>query len=262
MDIVLSTPQERAQNLVGELVVSVPVPQIMEAIVEDCFPEQFVDVPVPQIMEAIVEIRSPEQFVDVPVPQIMEAIVEIRSPGQLVDVPVPQIMEAIVEIRSPGQLVDVPVPQIMEAAVENRFPEQIVNSPQPQFVENLVGEQIADSPVPQFMGADVDIMHDAPQERTQTCTLEQTAAFPVPRISAERVPDRSPEQIMNFPVSQNMEAYVGRVRDIPLERVQHHSFVRQTTEEVVEVRRVRSASSWISCHCTRLRSRTRGKCSL
>ena len=41
------------------------------------------------------------------------------------------------------------------------------------------------------------------------------------------MPDRSPEQIMNFPVSQNMEAYAGRVRDIPLERVQHHSFVRQ-----------------------------------
>ena len=27
-------------------------------------------------------------------------------------------------------------------------------------------------------------------------------------------------------MSQNMEAYAGRVRDIPLERVQHHSFVR------------------------------------
>ena len=61
----------------------------------------------------------------------------------------------------------------------------------------------------------MEIMHDAPQERMQTCTLEQTAAFPVPQISAERVPDRSPEQIMNFPVSQNMEAYAGRVRDIP-----------------------------------------------
>ena len=60
----------------------------------------------------------------------------------------------------------------------------------------------------------------------QTRTLEQTAAFPVPQISEERVPDRSPEQIMDFPVSQNMEAYAGRVRDIPLERVQHHSFVR------------------------------------
>ena len=50
--------------------------------------------------------------------------------------------------------------------------------------------------------------------------LEQTAAFPVPQISEDRVPDRSPEQIMDFPVSQNMEAYAGRVRDIPLERVQ------------------------------------------
>ena len=76
------------------------------------------------------------------------------------------------------------------------------------------------------MGADVEIMHDAPQERMQTRTLEQTAAFPVPQISEDRVPGRSPEQIMNFPVSQNMEAYAGRVRDIHLERVQHHSFVR------------------------------------
>ena len=40
------------------------------------------------------------------------------------------------------------------------------------------------------------------------------------------MPDRSPEQIMDFPVSQNMEAYAGRVRDVPLERVQHHFFVR------------------------------------
>ena len=67
-----------------------------------------------------------------------------------------------------------------------------------------------------------------PQERAQNLVgAEQTAAFPVPQISEERVPDRSPELIMNFPVFQNMEAYAGRVRDIPLERVQHHSFVRQ-----------------------------------
>ena len=40
------------------------------------------------------------------------------------------------------------------------------------------------------------------------------------------MPDRLPEQTVDFPVSQNMEAYAGRVRDIPLERVQLHSFVR------------------------------------
>ena len=38
--------------------------------------------------------------------------------------------------------------------------------------------------------------------------------------------DNNNNNNMNFPVSQNMEAYAGRVRDIPLERVQHHSFVR------------------------------------
>ena len=244
-------PQERVLKCTPEQLVDLPVFQIMEAIVENRFPEQLVDLPVFQIMEAIVENRFPEPLVDVPVPLITEAIVEDRFPEQLVDVPMPQIMEAIVEDCFPEQFVDVPVPQFMEAAVENRFPKRIVNSPEPQFVENIVGEQIADSPVPQFMGADVEIMHDAPQERMQTCTLEQTAAFPVPQISAERVPDRSPEQIMNFPVSQNMEAYAGRVRDIPWSAC---SIIPSC---------VRSASSWmIFCHCTRLRSRTRGKCSL
>ena len=63
--------------------------------------------------------------------------------------------------------------------------------------------------------------------------------------------DRLPEQIMDFPVSQNMEAYAGRVREIPLERVQLHSFVRPKRVFVDDF-----------CHCTRLRSRTRGKCSL
>ena len=63
VDIVLSTPQERAQNLVGEQIVGVPVPQVMEEglhlvpqeRVLKCTPEQLVDVPVPRIMEAIVE---------------------------------------------------------------------------------------------------------------------------------------------------------------------------------------------------------------
>ena len=132
--------------------------------------------------------------------------------------------------RTHEQIVVSPMPQLVEECVQNRTPEQIVDFPVPQFmeaaVENCVGEQISNSFVPQFMGADVEIMHATPQERMQTRTLEQTAAFPVPQFSEERVHDRLPEQIMDFPVSQNMEAYAGRVRDIPLERVQLHSFVR------------------------------------
>ena len=210
--VVRSTPQERVQNRVLEQIAEFPVPQfleervqnrtleqtvgspvpqiteeivervqlvydspvlqIMEAIVENRFPELLDDVPVPQIAEAIVENRILEQTVGSPVPQLMEAVVEVvpqervenrvlvqtvGSPVpqiteeiveslQLVcDSPVPQIMEEIVEIRSPGQLVDVSVPQIMEAAVENRFPERIVNSPEPQFVENIAGEHVAAS---------------------------------------------------------------------------------------------------------------------
>ena len=74
VDIVLSTPQERVQNLVGEQIVGVPVPPVMkdgfhlvpQERVLKCTPEQLVDVPVPQIMEATVENRVGEQIADSP----------------------------------------------------------------------------------------------------------------------------------------------------------------------------------------------------
>ena len=217
-EVVQLSPRERVQNRTPEQVMDSRVPHIIEAVL----PGQIMDSSMPQIMENSLPFAPQEhvqnrvaEIVGIPVPQIVEDFlpfvpqerVHSRTQEQLVDVPAPQIMEAIVENRFPELLVD--VPQITEAIVENRFPEQIVNSP-----------------VPQFMGADVEIMHDAPQGRMQTRTLEQTAAFPAPQISEGRVPEHSPEQIMDFPVSQNMEGYAGRVRDIPLERVQHHSFVR------------------------------------
>ena len=195
----------------------------------------------PSFPQELVQNRTQEQIVFSSMPQLLEECVQNRTPQQIVDFPVPQIMEAPVDFLLPSpqervqicsseQIQGFPVPQIVEECVQNRTQEQIADSPVPQFmeaaVETCVGEQISDSFVPQFMGADVEIMHATPQERMQTRTLEQTAAFPVPQISEERVPDGSPEQIMDFPVSQNMEAYAGRVRDIPLERVQHHSFVR------------------------------------
>ena len=72
VDIVLSTPQERAQNLVGEQIVGVPVPPVMEdglhlvpqERVLKCTRERLVDLPVRQILEAAVENRFSEQIVD------------------------------------------------------------------------------------------------------------------------------------------------------------------------------------------------------
>ena len=194
VDIVLSTPQERAQNLVGELIVGVT-----------------------------------EQFVDVPVPQIMDAIVENRVPEQLVDVPVSQIVEATVENRFPEQFVNSPVPQIMEAVVDNRFSEQIVNSPVPQFfeatVENRVGKQIVDS-------LDVEIEISAPQESVQNHTLEQVVDFPAPpnmedyagrvrAIPQERVQNRILEPVIDVPLPHIKHGAVstGKVFTVKL---RHH----------------------------------------
>ena len=250
--MVFSVPlivEECVQNRTPEqIIVDFPVPQIME-IVEECVQNRtheqiIVDFPVPQIMEIVdecVQNRTHEQIVVSPMPQLVEESVQNRTPERIVDFPVPQIMEAAVDFLLPSpqervqncsseQIVGFPVPQIVEECVQNRAQEQNADSSVPQFmeaaVENCVGEQISHSFVPQFMGADVEIMHAAPQVRMQTRTLEQTLAFPVPQFSEECVPDRLPEQTMDFPVSQNMEAYAGRVRDIPLERVQLHSFVR------------------------------------
>ena len=57
MDVMLTTPQEREQNRVAEQFVGIPVPQLMEAVVEVKPQER-------------VQNRTPEQIVDVPVPQI------------------------------------------------------------------------------------------------------------------------------------------------------------------------------------------------
>ena len=252
---------ERISERLGEQSVDLPVPQVMESVEMqlECVTEQITDLLVPQILGERVQNRTPEQIiVDFPVPQIMEIneecvqnrtheqiivgfpvpqIMEIveecvqnRTHEQIVVSPMPQLVEECVQNRTPEQIVGFSVPQIVEECVQNRAQEQNADSTVPQFmeaaVENCVGEQISHSFVPQFMGADVEIMHAAPQVRMQTRTLEQTLAFPVPQFSEECVPDRLPEQIMDFPVSQNMEAYAGRVRDMPFERVQLHSFVR------------------------------------
>ena len=107
--------RERVLNRTQEQLVDVPVPQIMEAAVENCVGEQIVDCPVPQFMGADVEIvraaplervqnRALEQIADFPVPQNMEDYagvvraapqerVQNRIPEPIVDVPVPHIKQ-------------------------------------------------------------------------------------------------------------------------------------------------------------------------
>ena len=83
--------------------------------VQNSFPEQIMGVPVPQLMEAVVEVfpqervqnSSPEQIMGVPVPQLMEAVVEVtpqecvqnRTLEQIVDVLLPQIVKERVLAR-------------------------------------------------------------------------------------------------------------------------------------------------------------------
>ena len=112
-------------------------------------------VPVPQLMEAVVEVtpqervqnRTPEQIVDVLVPQIVEERVQLCTLDQIFEFPVPRIMEAIVEV----------VPSAPQERVQNRTPEQILDVPVPRTMEervpSCIQEQIMDLPVPQIMVA-------------------------------------------------------------------------------------------------------------
>ena len=139
VDIVLSTPQERVQNLVGELIVGVPVPPVLEdglhlvpqERVLNRTREQLVDVPVPQIMEAAVENRFPEQIVNSPVPQFTEATVE-----NLVE---EQIADSLIPTRTLEQTAAFPLPQISEERVPVRSPVQIMNFPVSQNMEAYAG---------------------------------------------------------------------------------------------------------------------------
>ena len=75
-------------------------------------------------------------------------------------------------------------------------------------MQHRTQEQIADSLVPPIMEA---VLPSTPQERVQNLTQEQ---------------------VMDFPVPQNMRDYAGVVRATPQELVQNRSFVRQTTKEI------------------------------
>ena len=181
------------QNLVGEQIMDVPVPQIPGGVLP-------LTPLVPQ--ERILD-RTRDQYVDVPVPQFKEDGLHL--------VPQERVLKC-----TPEQLVDVPVPRITEEIVENHFP---------ATVENRVGEQIVGVPVPQLMEAPVDVLPSTPQECVQNRTQEQIADTPVPQIMEAvvevfpptpqvRVQSRTQEQIMDLPVPQIMPAlkpYTGKV---------------------------------------------------
>ena len=103
--------------------VGVLVPHITEAIAADRFPEQIMDLPVPQLMEAVVEVTPQER-------------VQNRTQEQIADTPVPQINEAVGEVvlttpqecvhnRAPELIVGFPVPQIVQESVQNCTLEQV-----------------------------------------------------------------------------------------------------------------------------------------
>ena len=69
-------------------------------------PKQIVDVPVPPVLEAIVEVDAPQESV------------QKRTPEQLVDEPVPQIAEEIVEGLVPWERIPVPSQRELHEACE------------------------------------------------------------------------------------------------------------------------------------------------
>ena len=70
------------------------------------------------------------------------------------------------------------------------------------------------------MEDDAGSVLSTPHECVPTRTLEHIVAFIVPQISEERVENRTPEQIVDFPVLQNMEGYARVVRAPPQKCVQ------------------------------------------
>ena len=153
------------QNLVGEQIVDVPVPQIQGDVVQHV-PER-------------VQSRTLEQITKFPVPQILEESVQNRTPEQIMDFPVPRIMEAVVEVvpstpqeRVLEQIMDFPVPRIMEAVVE-----VVPSTPQERVLE-----QIMDFPMPRIMEAAMEVLPSTPQECVQNRTRRLFVDVPVPHI--------------------------------------------------------------------------------
>ena len=201
----------------------VPQEQVFEECVQNRVPEQIVGVPVPQLMEAVVEVlpqervlnRTPEQIMDSPVHQITEEIVEVLPQErvqhlvfeQIVGSPVHQITEEIVEVvpqervqnRILEQTVVSPVPQITEEIVDSIL-EQTVGSPVHQITEEIVErlQLVCDSPVPQIMEEIVEIRSPG-----------QLVHVLVPHIMEAAVENRLQERIVNSPEPQFVEYFAG-----------------------------------------------------
>ena len=103
--------------------------------------------------------------------------------------------------------------------IQQRIVEPIVDGPV-QLAEFVgVWEQIVDVPVLRTMEDDVGVVRFTPQERVQNRTHEQIS--PMPQLVEECVHNRTPEQIVDFPVPQIMEAAVDFLLPSPQERVQN-----------------------------------------
>ena len=208
-------------------------------------------VPVPQLMEAVVEVtplervqnRTPQQIVGVHVPQIMEARVDVmlitpqervqnRTLEQIVDVPVPRTMEAIVKV----------VPSPPQERVQNCTPEQIVDVPFLRTMEvrvpSCIQEQIMDLLVPQIMVASkpftgkastVDMRH---HRGDQACPVDTVGLNikGLDRYTLLRSGDfMVPALPMEIPVPQIAEEIVERT--LPLVHEAARKFFEQHTLE-------------------------------
>ena len=255
--------QERVQNRMPEQIVDVPVPLLMETIVEvvpsspqervrNRKPEQIVDVPVPLLMETIVEVvpsspqervqnRTPEQIVDVPVLRIIETIVEQISVVPQTTGKYGHVLRPVLSERIQERLVDVgfikgldrynmPRPGDVMISVPHIM-EAAVEAYDPQeCVQNRTLERLVDVPVPQIIEAALEV--DAPQECVQNRTLEQIVGEPVhPVMEAEVEIDRvTPQEcVLNRTPAQLMDEPVPQIaeeiveRPVPSERI-HEPF--------------------------------------
>ena len=113
-----SRVKESSTEGIGEQIVDVPMRLTPHERVQRPAARHIVDVPVPQILEGIVEVAS----------LVPQACVQQRMDEQLVDVPIPQHMGDIVEDfevvsqeqipqRICGPIVDLPVPQVVKQLI-------------------------------------------------------------------------------------------------------------------------------------------------
>ena len=203
-------------------------------------------------------VRRLERFVEqvggVREPQILKGDVDGFVGEQIAAVPVPQIWEPIGEVVQLSQ----------RERVQNRMPEQVVDLP--SDYGGGFTEWIMDSTMPQIME---DGLPAVPQECVQNRTPETWKLCMIHHRNACKLARWSRLRHSLCLRSRRSQCLIVRrsslwtslcLRTWKLMRVVCVIYPWSACSIIPSC--VRSASSWISCHCTRLRSRTRGKCSL